>query len=483
MFSDRRALRKSLAGVTLWLPGIYVVVAVVVGLALCVLTPPFFAPDESAHAMRAIEIGHGGWVGVRSDVGVGGWIDAGVVEAAGQMGAVEAETVARYPVAHDRPDGRVTEAQMEAVRRVGWTHRAVFASFQNTAVYPPALYLPQAVGWRVGEAAGWSIVASLRLARVLDLLTAVGLGWLALRLWAGTPWVLFGCLLLPTSLSLEASCSQDAVLFSVAAVVAALLLRALAGRRVWTGGELVGAAVLVGICVGARAPYLPLVLVLVLPWVNAKSKERLGWAVAAVVAVVVVCGAWQVAVRPLGTFVPVGIEPARQVAFLQGHPVSGLVKMTEGTLREAPGLAVKGLETLGTNDVFPPVVVYGLLLLGFAGLVGLSPGAGLTGWWGRALMVVAVLGVVAAISLAEYLIWTPVGAGRVLGLQARYYLPLVPLGFLLADRRNVAGWWRRLGLVVAAGLLVVGVAATPWVAAQRFYRSGPGAAIISALRR
>jgi uncharacterized membrane protein len=91
------------------------------------------------------------------------------------------------------------------------------------------------------------------------------------------------------------------------------------------------------------------------------------------------------------------------------------------------------------------------------------------------LLAVAILGIVFALSLAEYLIWTPVGARAVEGLQNRYYLPLVPFALLLTLPGAVRGRWReRLWQYryAAVAIFLATDFILPFVLAHRYYGTG-----------
>jgi uncharacterized membrane protein len=97
-----------------------------------------------------------------------------------------------------------------------------------------------------------------------------------------------------------------------------------------------------------------------------------------------------------------------------------------------------------------------------------------------------LLTIVVAISLAEYIIWTPLAAKRIEGLQFRYYLPLIPFAFLLlpgnfqasSGKRIRAGkTLRKKAVLWSTAALLIAVLYTPWVVAHRYYNLGLSAAL------
>ncbi len=462
-----------------WLPEVYLIVALLVCSFLCVLTPPFFMPDEVNHAKRELELGRGELLAHKTAQGVGGTVDTNVLNVMQQSLTVQGTLIARFPKARQRPDERVNATQLAQMQQARWSGTRIFTTFQNTALYPPLLYLPQALGWRLGELIDARVIQSLWLARFTASVSAILLGWFTLRLYRGNRWALLLCLLLPTELALNASCSQDALLLPAACLAAVLLARSLRSGRAASMLELAGIVLLLSACIGARPPYLPMAFAVLLPIVNLPRRETKAlWRhTVALATILLLVGGWASLVHHFGTMTDPAANPALQTGFVLHHPLRASFFLLRGTLAVTPILTLMGLEVLGGNDVFAPKFIYGLLALG----------AVLTIWFGprlpkihsraRGLLLAMLLGTVLLMSLSEYLIWTPVGVPAVRGLQARYYLPLLP--FLLVFPVWMRPWlprWLRLApylrgklLLAGAALFVIAVLATPWIAARHFY--------------
>src|SRR5260370_623652 len=75
MPAESDVIDHSFARIARRLPEIYLAVALLVSTALCLLTPPFYVPDESNHAQREIEISRGELIAKRTAEGVGAPMD------------------------------------------------------------------------------------------------------------------------------------------------------------------------------------------------------------------------------------------------------------------------------------------------------------------------------------------------------------------------------------------------------------------------
>jgi Predicted membrane protein (DUF2142) len=475
------------------LPEIYLVLALVLTGLLCFLTAPFFGPDEPDQASRAISLSHGALLAhmgpsLEGGEEAGAEIDEGAVRAMDGIDDIREAWEAESPHFQDRPYGMVREDDQRHLAGIGWMHRRMFLPFGNTAPYPPALYLPAMAGWRAGEAAGLTIFESLRLARLFCALTAVGLGWLALRLCACSRWMLLPFLLLPSTLFLNASCSQDAILLPVAALVVAMLSRPIMARREFTRVELAVTAVLLALCATARPPYVAMALVLFLPAIEMRAELRgkvcdsasreSNWRrwVAPGVAftiVVAICGIWLHLVAPFGLEHSDESRPELQAIFLRAHPVAAAWAVLKGTVTAAGDFARRGVYVVGWNDLLPHHGAAAALVACLAVVVLLAPACSLRTWWGRGLLALSVAAPLLGISLAEYIIWTPPGWHTVYGVQPRYWLPVMPLATMLLQsvlRLRWAGAVRTWLLAGATAVLAIIACTLPWMVAHAFYR-------------
>src|SRR5438309_2337643 len=122
------------------LPGLFALVALSIGLALALLTPPFQNPDEGGHFLRATQIAGGELVGRRLDGGTsGGRVDGAADDAARLFAPLAGHSERRVDPA--------MSAQAAAIR---WGAPPRDVGFPNTVLWSPVLYFPAAMAVRVG---------------------------------------------------------------------------------------------------------------------------------------------------------------------------------------------------------------------------------------------------------------------------------------------------------------------------------------------
>ncbi len=417
--------------------------------------------------MRAIQLSHGHLLPTKGPKEAGGQVDLNAARVMDGFDAIRIAWERRGTDFHNRPWTTMTASAQQRLSTQRWARQTIFAGFGNTAVYPPFLYVPAIAGWRLGEAADLTVIESLRLARLLSALCSVLLGWLALRIATAMRLPLFVLLLLPSTLFLNACCSQDALLVSVAAVATALLGRAFSEGRTPSPRELVVLAVLLAIIALARPPYLALGLLLLLAPVLSGARPKRWWLqpVIAFAAVLAATLLWRHLVAGFGLDTADEADPVRQLGFVRAHPLAAGAAVLRGTGTAAADLMRRGLYVLGWNDLLAPWPLRAteavLLLLGLFPRKPAKASA-------TALILFSCATALLGISLAEYVIWTPPGLATVYGVQPRYWLPVLPfLALLTAGRCSSTRW-----LLPAAGLSVAVAASLPAVAARMFYGEG-----------
>ncbi len=502
-------------------PTLYLVGGSLLLLLFCFLTPPFFNPDEAAHAERALQVSHGEWIAHYAHAGqmvtvlandvqpidaplavrpltpqeaaYGASLDTSFLLAATRATYLQRQFIQQHPRWTQRPDGRLSLDRLDALKQLHWSRSSVFVPFLNTAVYPAPLYLPAALAWRVGEANNASVVATLYASRLCNALIALMLGWLALR-FAGRNRLLFlGFLLLPAVLAIETSCAQDALVLPLATLCVSLLVRALSQQRLFRPAELAVLALALALCAAARPPYLALSVLLLLPSIEAGALQprRLLPPAVALFAVFSGYGVWRFLIRAAGLAHSATAIPAAQLAFMRAHPFVAGLALVRGTLAGVPEQVFRGTEVIELKGVLAMALFYGPHILAFGGIVLLARQVVLRREASKLLLAAALFAIVAGIAVVEYIIWTAPGASMVIGAQARYYLPLVPFAVLLSLRRRTAAVIvDRPAFAMSAPRLLLsclvvffaGVLYTPFLLAHQYYAVGLPSALAHVLR-
>ncbi|HWA93756.1 MAG TPA: DUF2142 domain-containing protein, partial [Terracidiphilus sp.] len=213
---------------------------------LSVWTPPFLSPDEPGHFARAYQIAGGKILG--SD---GGYIDEGILRLWNYISEGHFP-----PQVHYSPEYRA------GAEEIPWTGNRVFYEFPNIAQYSPTGYLPQALGIMLGKSVGAGVARTLILARLFNGMMAILVCTFALFWCRAGKVFMFSVLLLPMTLCLFASASQDASLIAFTSLAFSLISRQLTEGSALSRGKIIVLLVLFLVISLGRPPYAALTLVL-----------------------------------------------------------------------------------------------------------------------------------------------------------------------------------------------------------------------------
>ncbi len=450
----------------------------VCGALFCFANPPLQAPDETDHYLRsyAISLGRldfdadrgypedvdrllaafpGAWVNAHTSVGWG----------KNSQGAEAPYDSSGYALKQWGEDGEVLSIADSCAQYLSG------APAKQPVTEPISLmilpFVPQALGMVLARLFGLGALGCLYAGRLANLACYTLLCWLALRGCRRYQPVFLGVMLLPLSLYMAASLSYDATLLGFYYLVASYYCRdEIRDKDVYA---FFAAFVLMNVA----KPYLNLLWValpLILPrraWKTRWKKWQVALAALAAALLVTRFIEWYgVAFRSnYGEIERMieGVDQLPQLAFLLSNPLR-YIAVLAGTLYENQ-FFIGQLGVFGSLDLpIPALNILCPAVLLFCAALSVHeksslrplPAAGL-----GALGVVYIAGAMTAM----YITYTPVGMVRVIGLQARYFLPVflmllvlvaALLSHVLEPRLAGAGKALNVALATAGGTALLG---------------------------
>jgi len=458
-FINSRSMGSWLARLPSMLPWIFLLLGTPTLIFLSVCTPPFQSPDEVAHFERSYQISCGGLYG-----GSGGYVDRGIDE-----------VLSHYSQLRFSTKGRVTSTDEAASASVRWTGQTVYRTFANTAVYPPTGYFLQALGVALGRITGLSVVNTLILSRLLNGSFAIIISALALYWCRRGKLVMFALLLMPMTMSLFGSCSQDASLISITCLAFSLVSRQISeGFPLSLRMTIVLASALLIVSLG-RPPYVVLLLVLLIPGLLPRWGKKPAWLAGLSLAglLTILIFIWWLAAYSSTKVAPrtdYGTANVRmQILHIFHHP-GVLPAVMRGESHHihiyAAGL-IGILGKLNTPMPLPYYVVMGLMLL--VAMTGEMVYRSRLRISATVFILFATLSAVAGVFLTEYLTWTPVGSRILEGFQGRYLIPLVIAGSIGLPRLIPSERGYRLSTAVVVLCQLLTFFYLPKVIIDRYY--------------
>jgi uncharacterized membrane protein len=426
-----------------WTAGVSLVAVVV----MAFLLPMGDALDEAEHAYRIYQlsigrlypqwfscVAHPGIAACTGEVGrlvphrrVGGRIDASLFHVLYQLSRWSQTRQGTHFNPHSYTDFAAATLGGRATN---------LAHFENTALYSPLNYVPQIVVFWVARHLTASVLTTLFAARLVS-----GLVWAALVTWSVAlmrrwRWLWSVAVLVPTALAQGATFSSDSLVLGVVAVAIAYALRLADAGAPLRLAQWARLSIL-GLALGLLKFPVPLVSVAiaVIVWPVIGSGRARGGALAVLLVPCVAAAAWW-NVKVNSYFLPYRntvfdaldrryISPPQQIHHVLTHliDVPGVLwnTLADGRLVQVDGLVA----TYGTLSLSGWFAVP--WLAAFAALVAITPERAGLSRRNRVALGGALVLIVIATAMAQYLTWNGVGAATIQGVQGRYFAPLLVL--------------------------------------------------------
>ena len=178
-----------------------------------VLQPPFQSPDEVNHIRRAYLLGNGEIILGEENGSTGGYIDVGL----------ESYAELFYPV-YKSYTQKVDDKISYIAENYKWENKKVFRPLPNTAAYFPLIYLPQALGLKIGQFLGCSINYSYYFAKFASLAVSIALIYFSLILYNATS-VTIALYSFPIVMCQFSSTGLDPIAFALTNLIISIFLK------------------------------------------------------------------------------------------------------------------------------------------------------------------------------------------------------------------------------------------------------------------
>lgn len=411
---------------------VFAVVYIFMSICTLAAIPAFNSPDEYSHYLRSYEVSRGHLTsegnGGNDLFSYGRTFNSGLVPDFSAKNHVSLWDI-----------GENVDQQIDR-------EKTQFYGFGNTALYAPTSYLPQAVGIRIADLFTDRPVVLAYAGRIANMLVFGLIFFLAIRL---TPvgknfLALLG--LVPVNIQSANSMSADALALALTVALAAFVLAMRYNEKgVMQKRQLACMYALTGFLCLCKVVYMPFCLLLFLiPKERFKSRKNYWFHVVCAGAMILILSFGWLAIASgyLCESQP-GVDTAAQLVGILKNPVAFVLTF----VRSLDNFGVTYLtEMMGSNLGWLNIPVCSLLALGYLLLLVLQV-SGNDDMSGNRLDLPAksLLGgvsflVFALIFVTLYGQWTAYGYDKILGVQGRYFLPLLfPLILALKPKRFAKG--------------------------------------------
>lgn len=435
----------------------YITLSLLGGLVFALATPPGAGPDEIAHAAKAIQIANGRIL----DLPKG---DRFPNMRSMFAGLTDDVTEPAFRIDIDR-------LKYVASRPINCEPEPAPIKYGASA-YPPMPYAAPAIVYRAACITDAPFGVFLYGGRLLNLLLATAIIAFSIRLCPFGKWTLAVLGLLPSSVFEASVLSADGLTNGAAFLWIALAVKAATQTELLTGrsiAALFGAGLLLAL---AKPGYQILLLAfLMIPRGRFPSLRAQASTIALVVGVPLLVTVTWVAMNAGGLPSRPGVDQSANLDRVLTEPTHGIVLLVSTLAQQSHEIVKQAIGVLGWLDVHLPVWAY----VTWAGALCLSLFAnpirvGLH-ICQRALLLAVVGAGVIAVLIPLYLTWTPPESPSIMGLQGRYFIPLlVPLAVAISS--GGLGRKQRLWLIGAImALCIIGTFAAVTALIERYYVS------------
>lgn len=404
---------------------IFLSILIPIGMLYLVLMVPYYVPDEAPHVIRAYEIYHGEFISNLNDEGNH---RAKIPLALKELNLANLNN---YQTLNEQMQKQTDYSQKDEV-------------YTEAQGYPGILYMFSGLGMLIGEIFNLNIVLAMYLARIFNYIFFLILAYFSIKKIPFGKMLLSVYLLMPMVLQQAASVSPDSVINSVEIFFISYILYLTFKAEKIQKKEIIfifGASAFLAV---SKVVYLPIVFLLLLINQNKKitKKQKLIIIIGSITIAIILGASWylfQTRYHDERQYVlERNINSTEQIKNILSQPLQYL--KTLGNTLEKMGttytLDMVGLN-LGWQDIQTPIATTILALF----LIIIS------GWFEKHEVslnkkqkiwtLLIVIGTILLVFTALYIAWTEVGAGIVVGVQGRYFIPVAILIFLcLCMREN-----------------------------------------------
>ncbi|MGB9979971.1 DUF2142 domain-containing protein [Methanobacterium sp.] len=406
---------------------IFIIIGLICGLVFLTVNPPFQASDESVHFYRA------------SDIAEGHFIPVKINDKTGVNISMNLEIIAyKYP--WNKIDYQKAKySPNETFSRLNIKHDYRIKHFVNMADvaiinYPPFPYLASAISIDIGKLLNLSPLLIMYLGRLANLLLWIFLTYLAIKITPVHKWVFFMLALMPITVFQAASLSADSFTIGISFLTIAFFLKLSFDDnkdKVSLKDIFILLFLLITLVLSKPFYFLLMLLFFIIPLKKYGNKKRMSLILTSLLLpVVATCFAWYYTVR--GFYVPAepNISINAQMALIFHSPEIFFYALLNTIKIYVPYIIVGFTGQMGWT-VFMPLWLVSLYIITLFIVSLLDKGKIKIDLKQKLTFIIILLLVSSAITIIEYIAWTPIGQNRIDGIQGRYFIPVIPLFFLL----------------------------------------------------
>lgn len=403
---------------------LYLVLVIPLAIMYCIANPLGKIPDEDQHARRAYMISKGIFLADKDESG----------KPVGMINSKIHELVTRTTTSYEEFWSRLTAPETDEEYMMNY----------SMATYSPICHIPQAFGMFIARLFGCGISVQCYFARVFNMILAITCIYFSIKLIPFKKHIVFFLGLLPITISEFASMSSDAITLGVCILFISyiLYLKYNKNKKIISKKDIFILSVLSIVVSLCKIVYVPICLLLfTLPKEKFNKKNHV-----IIIKFGIFFGALIINILWLSyatTFlveVNPGVNSKEQVIYILTHPISYLLILfrTIHIYNQTFILSLCG-EGLGHFNsqasvlfVFPCLIIFAMLFF-----VNEDKNKKEFNFKEKIVYLIIFTIVVLLIYTSLYVAWTSLKSPVILGVQSRYFLPVILLTVITFDNKTI----------------------------------------------
>ena len=403
---------------------IYLIFAIPIGIMFCLANPLGRTPDEGNHARKAMAMSNGN---IFSHASENGKAEDYFAE---RQSKVVSGSIENYKDAYDR----IVEPDNGDVVKKDYT---------TMALYSPICHLPQTVGIWIAKIVGGDVVLQCYNARIMNMLVSVLLIYEAIKIIPFKKHVLFCMAMIPMTFNEIGSMSSDALTIAMSMLYVSYILHLRYDESVTKLTKkhitlLLIASMVVSLC---KIVYIPLCLFLfMLPKEKFESKKQKYVVTGLIFGCAVVLNLiWLIYASRFLIEFNGGVDSKGQVLFILTHPISYLFIVLRTIINDFQGYIIGicgiglSMVSASASDIYVYAFAMILTLMVFVN----EEDETRVDLVSRIYALIIFIIITGLIYTSLYVQWTPLKFPVVMGVQARYFIPILFLTTMIADNRKL----------------------------------------------
>lgn len=445
---------------------LFVLIALFFGILFVFILPPFQSVDEGMHFFRTYQISEGKFISQNIEGAVGDEIPASLSKFY--------EMYVPFIRNIDKKTG-ISDIKRDLLFPLNKEEK-VFTRFTNTSLYSPVCYISQLPGVIAGKIAGLSLGGLYYLGRISNLISYCLLVFFALRITPFFKCPMFLLALMPMSLSLAGAYTCDVAVLGLNFLWMAVILKVMTlPQKVTFSNKWVIILAVLGLLISLSKSYillLPLIFLLPPKFFNTKKDyfiSTLGILALAIAGLAF----WSFCIRGLSLDMNNSFaNSAMQMEFIKSHPFAYIFVLIKTFFVKTPRLLITMIGVLGWQDtkldwityIAYPVLMYFAVC---ADNFDFKPER----WQKILIWIVLIAGTIITYT-SLYIMWSPVGNSVILGLNGKYFIPLM-LPLCLIFKNSIAKYdYDKVKLAIIIAVILI-LASSELSLLHRFYNITP----------